>query len=290
MRKAGYSMPLAAACVSVGGTLGILIPPSMGFIMIGIMVDLNIGELFIAGILPGILVVTFYMTTILIMCRINPSLAPSLPKAPWRERMASIRLTWPVVLLFLLVMGGIYGGIFTATEAGAIGAFGALVLALARRQMSRQAFWNSLWDTARMMGMILVVLAGVFIFNSFLAITDIPFRLGEFLAGLPLSRYGILVIILLIYIILGMFFDVIAILVLTIPILYPAMSALGFDLIWYSVIMVRIIEMGEISPPFGINLFGLKGVIDAPLGTIYRGVIPFLIADAIATFLPDRMM
>jgi C4-dicarboxylate transporter DctM subunit len=301
MRKAGYSMPLAAACVSVGGTLGILIPPSMGFIMIGIMVDLNIGELFIAGILPGILVVLFYMATILIMCRINPSLAPSLPKAPWKDRISSIRLTWPVVLLFLLVMGGIYGGVFTATEAGAIGASGALILALIRRQMSRQAFWNSLWDTARMMGMIIVVLAGVFIFNAFLAITDIPFRLGEFLAGLPLSRHGILIIILLIYIILGMFFDVLAILVLTIPILYPAMAALGFDLIWYSVIMVRIIEMGEISPPFGINLFGLKGVIDAPLGAIYRGVIPFLIADVvnvavliafptIATFLPERMM
>jgi C4-dicarboxylate transporter DctM subunit len=301
MRRAGYSMPLAAACISVGGTLGILIPPSMGFILIGIMTDLNIGTLFIAGILPGILVVCFYMATILIMCRFNPSLAPSLPKAPWRERMATLRLTWPVVFLFLLVMGGIYGGVFTATEAGAIGAFGALILALVRRQMSRQSFWNSLWDTARMMGMIIVVLAGVFIFNAFLAITEVPLKLGEFLSSLPFSRYGVLVIILIFYIILGMFFDVIAILVLTIPILYPAMQALGFDLIWYSVLMVRIIEIGEISPPFGINLFGLKGVIDAPLGAIYRGVIPFIISDffnlallvafpVISTFLPERMM
>jgi C4-dicarboxylate transporter DctM subunit len=301
MRRAGYSMPLAAACVSVGGTLGILIPPSMGFILIGIMTDLNIGTLFIAGILPGVLVVCFYMATILIICRINPSLAPSLPKAPWKERMGTLRMTWPVVFLFLLVMGGIYGGVFTATEAGAIGAFGALILALARRQMSRQSFWNSLWDTARMMGMIIVVLAGVFIFNAFLAITELPFRLGDFLASLPFSRYGVLVIILVFYIILGMFFEVIAILVLTIPILYPAMQALGFDLIWYSVLMVRIIEIGEISPPFGINLFGLKGVIDAPLGQIYRGVIPFIISDffnlallvafpVISTFLPERMM
>jgi C4-dicarboxylate transporter DctM subunit len=301
MRRAGYSMPLAAACVSVGGTLGILIPPSMGFIMIGIMTDLNIGTLFIAGILPGIVVVLFYMATILIMCRFNPSLAPSLPKAPWKERMGTLRMTWPVLFLFLLVMGGIYGGVFTATEAGAIGAFGALILALARRQMSRQAFWNSLWDTARMMGMIIVVLAGVFIFNAFLAITEVPNKLGEFLAALPFSRYGVLVIILIFYIILGMFFDVLAILVLTIPILYPAMQTLGFNLIWYSVLMVRIIEIGEISPPFGINLFGLKGVIDAPLGAIYRGVIPFIISDffnlallvafpAISTFLPERMM
>ena len=301
MRRAGYAMPLAAACVSVGGTLGILIPPSMGFILIGIMTDLNIGTLFMAGILPGILVCIFYMTTIYITCKINPSLAPSLPKASWRERGGSLKLTWPVIALFLLVMGGIYGGIFTATEAGAIGAFGALVLSLARRQMSRRNFMTSLWETARMMGMIIVVLSGVFLFNSFLAITEIPNRLGEFLAGLPFSRYGILIAILVFYIILGMFFDVIAILILTIPILYPAMEALGFNLIWYSVLMVRIIEIGEISPPFGINLFGLKGVIDAPLSAIYRGVYPFLIADmfniavlvafpAISTFLPEAMM
>ena len=301
MRRAGYAMPLAAACVSVGGTLGILIPPSMGFILIGIMTDLNIGELFLAGILPGILVCLFYMGTVVVLCRMNPSLAPSIPKVGWGVRISSLRLTWPVVVLFLLVMGGIYGGVFTATEAGAIGAAGALIISLVKRQMSRKSFVNSLWDTARMMGMIIVVLSGVFLFNSFLSITEIPFRLGEFLAALPFSRYIVLVIILIFYIILGMFFDVIAILILTIPILYPAMEAIGFNLIWYSVLMVRIIEIGEISPPFGINLFGLKGVIDAPLGTIYRGVIPFCLTDlvnvavlvafpVISTLLPDTMM
>jgi C4-dicarboxylate transporter, DctM subunit len=300
MRRAGYSMPLAAACVSVGGTLGILIPPSMGFIMIGIMTDLNIGELFMAGILPGILVCIFYMGTIAVLTRINPSLAPSLPSIPWKQRISSLRLGWPIVLLFLLVMGGIYGGVFTATEAGAIGAAGALIISLAKKQMSRRAFYNSLWDTARMMGMIIVVLAGVFLFNAFLSITELPFKLGEFLAGLPLSRYIVLIIILIFYIILGMFFDVLAILILTIPILYPAIDAMGFNLIWYSVLMVRIIEIGEISPPFGINLFGLKGVIDAPLGAIYRGVIPFLLADVvnlavlvafpvISTIIPETM-
>ena len=301
MRRAGYAMPLAAACVSVGGTLGILIPPSMGFIMIGILTDLSIGELFMAGILPGISVVIFYMITIAIWSRVSPSIAPSISKTTWGQRFGSLRLSWPIVLLFLLVMGGIYGGVFTATEAGAIGAFGALVISLIKRQMSRRAFYDSLWDTARMMGMIIVVLSGVFLFNSFLSITEIPFRLGEFLAALPFSRYIVLVIILIFYIILGMFFDVLAILILTIPILYPAMDAIGFNLIWYSVLMVRIIEIGEISPPFGINLFGLKGVIDAPLGTIYRGVIPFCLTDlvnvavlvafpVISTLLPDTMM
>jgi C4-dicarboxylate transporter, DctM subunit len=300
MRRAGYSMPLAAACVSVGGTLGILIPPSMGFIMIGIMTELNIGELFMAGIIPGILVCIFYMGTIVVLTRINPSLAPSMPPVAWKQRASSLRLGWPIVLLFLLVMGGIYGGVFTATEAGAIGAAGALIISLAKRQMSRRAFYNSLWDTARMMGMIIVVLSGVFLFNAFLSITEIPFKLGEFLVGLPLSRYVVLIVILVIYIILGMFFDVLAILILTIPILYPAVDAMGFNLIWYSVLMVRIIEIGEISPPFGINLFGLKGVIDAPLGAIYRGVIPFLFADmvnlavlvafpVISTIIPETM-
>ncbi len=300
MRRAGYSMPLAAACVSVGGTLGILIPPSMGFILIGIMTDLNIGELFMAGILPGISVVIFYMATIAVHCRINPSLAPILPKATWKARVGSIRLSWPIVLLFLLVMGGIYGGVFTATEAGAIGAAGALVISVVKRQMSRKAFYDSLWDTARMMGMIVVVLAGVFLFNAFLSITEIPFKLGEFLAGLPFSRYWVLVIILAFYIILGTFFDSVAILILTINIIYPAMQALDFNLIWFSVLMVRIIEIGNISPPFGINLFGLKGVIDAPMEAIFRGVIPFLIADVfnlamlaafpvISTIIPDTM-
>jgi C4-dicarboxylate transporter DctM subunit len=301
MRRAGYSMPLAAACVSVGGTLGILIPPSMGFILIGIMADMNIGQLFLAGILPGIVVCIFYMTTIYIMCKVNPSLAPNLASATWRERGASLKLTWPVLALFLLVMGGIYGGIFTTTEAGAIGAFGALILSLVRRQMSRHAFWESLWDTARMVGMIIVLMAGVFLFNAFLAVTQLPTMLGDFFVALPLSRWLIILIILIFYVILGMFFDVIAIVILTIPILFPAIKALGFDLIWWSVLMVRIIEIGEISPPFGINLFGLKGVIDAPLGSIYRGVIPFLISDVvnllilcafpiISTFLPNTMM
>jgi C4-dicarboxylate transporter DctM subunit len=301
MRKAGYSMPLSAGVISVGGTLGILIPPSMGFIMIGIMADMNIGQLFLAGIIPGVVVVCLYMATIFIICRVRPSLAPSLPPAPCKERWSSVKLTWPVVLLFLLVMGGIYGGIFTATEAGAIGAFGAFIIAIVRRKMTRKAFANSLWDTAKMMGMIIAVLAGVFIFNAFLAITQLPTLLSDFLIGLPLSRWLILIVILIFYIIMGMFFDVLSILILTIPILYPAIRAMGFDLIWYSVLMVRIIEIGEISPPFGINLFGLKGVIDAPITAIYRGVIPFIIADLVSlvlfmcfpilsTFLPETMM
>ena len=301
MRRAGYDMPLAAGVISAGGTLGILIPPSMGFILIGIMAELNIGQLFMAGVFPGLTEVIFYMAALYIVCKIKPQLAPGGIKVTWRERAASIKQVWPIVLLFLVVMGSIYGGVCTVTEAGAIGAFGALIIAVARREMTRQGFWFSLLDTARMMGMIVVILAGVFLFNAFLAVTQIPNTLGEFMVGLPISKWAILAIILLVYMVLGCFFDVLAIVILTIPILFPAMEALGFDIIWWSVITVRIIEIGQITPPFGINLFGLRGVIDAPLSAIYRGVIPFVIADVlniamlcafpiISTFLPYSMM
>jgi len=300
MRHYKYNPSLATGSIAAGGTLGILIPPSMGFILIGIMAELNIGQLFMAGILPGISEVIFYMLALAIVCKINPKLAPGGIKTTWRERGASVKRTWPIVLLFLVVMGCIYGGICTVTEAGAIGAFGALIITIARREMSRRRFWDSLLDTARMMGMIVVILAGVFLFNAFLAVTQLPNTLGEWMVGLPLPSYGIVAIILLIYLILGCFFDVIAIVILTIPILFPAMEALGFDIIWWSVITVRIIEIGQITPPFGINLFGLRGVIDAPLSAIYRGVIPFVIADVIniamlvalpiiSTFLAYRM-
>jgi len=301
MRKMGYKMRLAAGSVSVGGTLDLLIPPSMAFVLIGIMADLNIGQLLIAGIIPGILVMLFYMIVIAIWCRVDPELAPANIKTTWRERGASLKLTWPVVLLFLIVMGGMYAGIFTAIEAGAVGAFGAFVIPLARRQMSRQAFWGSLMDCARMTSMIMILLVGAYMFNAFMAITQIPNTFGDFLIGLPLGKWGVMVCIIAFYIVAGTFFDPYSLLILTISIFYPAIAALGFDLVWWSVIMVRLLEIGNISPPAGINLFGLKGVIDAPMSEIYRGVIPFLISDVfnlallcafpvICTFLPGMMM
>ena len=294
-------MKLAAGTISVGGTLGILIPPSMAFILLGILAELSIGQLFMAGILPGILVVLFYMATILIITKMNPKLAPTLPKTTWKEKAVSVRLTWPVMLLFLLVMGGIYSGIFTATEAGAIGAFGALIIALIRRQMSRAGFWESLMDSAKMTAMIIVILIGAYIFNAFLAVTQIPFTLSEWVVNLPTSRWVVYTILIIFYLIAGCFFDIYAVIILTVPVIYPTIEALGFDLIWYSVIMVRVMEIGMITPPFGINLFGIVGVIDAPLSKIYRGVIPFIISDmfnlvvlslfpVISTYLPYHLL
>ena len=198
-------------------------------------------------------------------------------------------------------MGGIYGGVFTPTEAGGIGAFGALVIGLAKRQLNQKSLWASLMETAHMTAMIVIMLIGAYQFNAFLAVTQIPFTLADTIASLPVDKYVVLILIMIFYIICGMFFDIIAVLILTIPIIYPTAAALGFDLIWYSVIMVRIIEIGMITPPFGINLFGLAGIIKVDLGEIYRGILPFVLADfallalliavpALSLFLPSAMM
>ncbi len=300
MKKLGYSRMMSAGCIAAGGTMGILIPPSMGFVLIGILTELSIGRLFMAGIIPGILEALFYVITIMLMCRFSPKLAPASIKTTWKEKGTSVKLTWPILLLFVLIMGGIYGGIFTPTEAGGIGAFGALAIGLAKRQLGLHGIWDSLMECARLVAMIVVMLVGAYMFNAFLATTQIPTTISEFISGLPVHPMVILIAIIIFYIICGMFFDVIAVLVLTIPIIYPLVESLGFNLIWYSVIMVRIIEIGQITPPFGINLFILTGVINEPLGVLYRGVIPFVIADichvallvaipSLSTFLPSMM-
>jgi len=301
MKRHNYDSKLSTGIIAAGGTLGILIPPSMGFILIGILTQMSIGKLFIAGIIPGIICVVFYMVTIAIMCKINPQIGPASPKTTIRQKFGSLRLTWPVLLLFLLVIGGIYGGVFTPTEAGGIGAFGALVISLVRRQMDGRGIWECLLDTAKMSAMMMALIIGAFIFNQFLAVTRIPFVASEWVVGLGLNKYYILIIIIFLYIILGMIFDIYAILILTLPILFPTMTALGFNPVWYAVIMVRVIEVGLVSPPFGINLFGLAGVVDVPMGTLYRSVIPFIISDilnialliavpSLSTFLPEMML
>lgn len=301
MKRHNYDSRLSVGTIAAGGTIGILIPPSIGFILIGILTEMSIGKLFIAGILPGITEVLFYVVTVYILCKLNPQFGPPTPRTTIRQKVGSVRLTWPIVLLFLLVIGGIYGGIFTPTEAGGIGAFGALVISLVRRQLNSSSFAECLLDTAKMSAMIIALIIGAFIFNQFLAVTRIPFVTSEFIVGLGLNRYIILVMIVVLYIILGMVFDIMAIMVLTVPIIYPTIVALGFHPIWYGVIMVRVMEIGMITPPFGMNLFGLAGVVDTPMSTLYRGVIPFVITDmfhvallvavpSISTFLPEMMI
>lgn len=302
MNRYEYEPKLALGTIAAGATLGILIPPSMGFILIGILTEISIGKLFMAGIIPGILEIMFYLVTIFLLCRFNPQLGPAGPKTTVRKKIGSLGLTWPVVVLFLLIIGGIYGGIFTAAEAGAIGAFGALVISIIKKQLTRASFVDCLLETAQITGMMIALIIGAFIFKQFLAVTRIPFVFSDYVAALQINKYLIVALLVFVYVILGMIFDIYAIIVMTTPIIFPTMEALGFHPVWFGVIMVRLMEMGEITPPFGFNLFALAGTIkDVRITDLYRGVIPFLIADilhialliaipTLSTFLPQIMV
>jgi tripartite ATP-independent transporter DctM subunit len=300
MKKFNYDPRLATGTVAAGGTLGILIPPSLGFILYAILTEESIGRLFMAGIIPGILEVIFYTVTILLLCRINPGYGPRGPKKNFMEKILSLRNTWPVLLLFLLVIGGIYRGWFTPTEAGSIGAFGSIVIILLMGRLTMPGVFESIKEALRITGMLLILVLGAFIFAHFLALTKLPFLLSDFVTTVPFSKYLALVAIIILYIILGMFLEIFSCIVLTVPILYPTVVAMGFDPIWFGVIMVRVAEIGLITPPIGMNVFMLAGVTDTPLGTIYRGIIPFFIADIIhviilvifpqiSLFLPNTM-
>ena len=279
MRKYNYDEKLSTGAVAAGGTIGILIPPSMGFILYGILTEESIGKLFVAGIIPGILEIVFYIAVIIILCRFDAMLGPAGPKTIITEKLAALKYTWPMLALFLLVMGGIYGGWFTPTEAGAIGAFGAIVISAITRKITRENLTASILEAARTTAMIVLIIAGAFILMKFMAVSRLPSWLADFVSGLPFPPMIILLLILCLYIILGMFLDIYAAILLTLPILFPVIVSLGFDPIWYGVIMVRVMEVGLITPPMGLNVFILAGATNAPLGTIFKGVVPFLIAD-----------
>ena len=279
MRKYNYDEKLSTGAVAAGGTIGILIPPSMGFILYGILTEESIGKLFVAGIIPGILEIVFYIAVIIILCRFDAMLGPAGPKTSITEKLPALKNTWPMLVLFLLVMGGIYGGWFTPTEAGAIGAFGAIVISAITRKITRENLMASILEAARTTAMIVLIIAGAFILMKFMAVSRLPSWLADFVSGLPFPPMIILLLILCLYIILGMFLDIYAAILLTLPILFPVIVSLGFDPIWYGVVMVRVMEVGLITPPMGLNVFILAGATNAPLGTIFKGVVPFLIAD-----------
>jgi tripartite ATP-independent transporter DctM subunit len=301
MRKYGYNLALATGCIASGGTLGILIPPSIGFILYGIITEVSIGKLFIAGILPGILLTLLFMLTIFIITRMDPKSAPRAAPSSMHQKIVSLKSVWPIAILFILVIGGIYGGWFTSTEAGAIGASGALVIGLARRRISRKSFVEATLETGKVTAMIFIVIIGASILSTFFAASDIPSHLANAVAGLAVPPTVILTIILVFYIFLGALMDIVSGLVLTMPIVYPVMLDLGYDPIWFGVIFVLMFEIGVITPPVGINVFVIKGVVnDIPLATIFRGIVPFFLAmlvcvivlilfPAIATYLPGIM-
>lgn len=280
MKRFGYDEKLALGTICAGASMDVMIPPSNAFVIIGILAELSIGQLFMAGVIPGIVQALGYAILIWMWATIYPKAAPPGPKTALKQKLINTYKTWPVTVLFLLVMGGIYGGLFTAIEAGAIGAFFTFLIPLIRKQWTRKAIFASLSDAGKTSAMIIVMLVGAFIFNAFLAVTRVSFIASQWIVNLPIPTILILIMLLMVYIILGCFFDIYAVLILTIPIVYPTIEAMGYNLIWWSIIMTFVCEIGFITPPFGLNLFGMAGALpEVNMTTVYRGVLPFIIAD-----------
>lgn len=301
MKKFGYDDRLATGSIAAGGTLGILIPPSIGFIIYGILTEISIGKLFMAGLIPGFILAAMFILAIFIQCTINPSLGPKGPASTWWTRFKALGGVWGMMLLFIVVMGGIYLGVFTPTEAAGVGAFGAFVIALLRRKLTFRTTIHCIRETGKSTAMIFMIIIGANIFSSFLGLTKLPMELADFMANLPLPKVVILASIILVYIALGCVMDCFAIMILTVPILFPVIEALHYDPIWFGVLMVIVLEVGLITPPVGLNVFVIKGAApDVPMTTIFRGIWPFLVAalltiviliqwPAIATFIPYNM-
>ncbi len=299
MKRYDYADSLATGCVAAAGSLGILIPPSTIFIIYGIMTEQSIGKLFVAGVFPGLLLAGLFTLVVALLCWRNPSLAPIGEVTSWNEKLSGLVGISEMLLLFIFVIGGLFLGWFSPTQAGGAGAAGALLIGLARRQLTWQGLLIAVKDALRISCMVMVIVTGAIIFGHFMAVTKIPLVLADWVAGLPLPTAAIMGVIVLIYLLGGCFMDALALITLTIPIFYPVVLALGFDPIWFGVIIVLVTEMGVITPPVGVNVYVIKGIAkEVPLETIFKGVLPFLGAllvavgilmafPQIATFLPD---
>lgn len=282
MRKYGYSDALATASIAAGGTLGILIPPSVILVIYGLLTETSIRELFAAGFLPGLLGILLYMAAVRWVVTRNPEAGPAGDKSTWSERIAALKDIWGVLLLFTIVMGGIYAGIFTPTEAAGIGAGGSFVIALARRQLNIRTIYETLSDTVRTSAMLFTVVIGALIFSDFINRAGLPDWLLTFVQSLDVSPMVVILVILGIYILLGMVFESLSMLLLTVPVFYPLIDSLGFDLVWYGIVVVIVTEISLITPPVGMNVFVLSAVVrDVRTGTIFKGVTPFWCADII---------
>ncbi|QGZ35657.1 TRAP transporter large permease subunit [Stappia indica] len=280
MTRYGYSERLATGVIAAGGTLGVLIPPSIALAIYGLLTQQSIGLLFMAGVVPGIIAIGFYMLTARLWLMRRPQDAPAGIVPPLRERVVSLTRLSPIILLCLTVIGGIYGGIFTPTEAGAVGATGAIVIAFASRRFSFERLFISLTESVRTAAAILTILAGALLFGYFLTITQTPQKVAQVLLDADLGAYGTLLVILAVMLVLGCVMDSAAVVILTVPIVYPIITQLGFDPIWFGVIVTMTVEIGMISPPFGLNVFVIKGISkNTDIWEIYKGVAPFIVAD-----------
>ena len=301
MRQFGYSDALATGAIASGGTLGILIPPSVVMVIYALMTEVNIGAMFAAGLIPGILATLLLMAAVAWQTWRDPSSGPRGERTPWPERLQALRGVWGVVLLFVVVMGGIYGGVFTATEGASIGAFGAFVFALARRALDWRTLIDVLVESARTTAMLFGILIGALIFANFVNFTSMPDDLKNFVSQFDLHPMAVIIAICVIYVLLGTAMEELSMILLTVPVLFPLVVHLGFDPIWFGILVVVVVEIGLISPPVGMNLFVLRTLLpQVSTMTLYRGVTPFVVADiirlailiafpAISTFLPDLL-
>ncbi len=308
MRRYGYADSLAAGAIASGGTLGILIPPSVAFVFYGIMTQTDIGKLFAAGILPGIVGTLFYVGAVIVTTRLNPAAGPPGPRLPWIQRVYALKGVWGMLLLFALVMGGLYAGLFTPVEAAGIGAGGAFLIALARRTLTWRLLVRILAESGRTSAMLFIILIGSLLFANFINVARFPNVIADWIKGAGLGPYAVMALIVVIYVVLGCILESISMLLLTVPVFYPIIVGLDFGLgspertlIWFGVIVVVVIEISLITPPIGLNVFVLKSLLpETPLSTIFRGVTPFIIADGfrvamlvalpvISLILPDLM-
>jgi len=301
MKRFGYSPSLGLGTIAAGGTLGMLIPPSLSFVVYAMIAEQSVGKLLIAGILPGFLLAGLMMVTIYFQVKLNPSLAPGTAPATWHERWGNIGGLWPMMFLGIVIMGTIWGGVLTPEEAGAFGALIAFLMAVIRKKFTRENLKQCFLNTARTTAMVFTIMIGATIFSAFVTITKLPFALADLMISLDVSYYVMIVIIFVVYVILGSLMDPLGMVLLTVPIMLPTLTTLGFDLIWYGVFITIMTEMALITPPIGVNVFVVSGMVPSiPMYNIFKGIVPFIITmtvclallvifPQIVTFLPDLM-
>jgi tripartite ATP-independent transporter DctM subunit len=301
MRRFGYPQSFSTGVIAAGGTLGAMLPPSTVLAVYAILTQQDIGKLFMAGIVPGLLAMLLYVITIMIIVRLRPDWLPRGEKKSWPDRFRGLKDVWAPLVLFIFVIGGLYGGFFTPTEAGGVGASGAFLLGVLRGKLDRAGIRSALLSATRTSAAVFTVLIGALLFGYFLTITQVPQKLMEMLTGMGVGRYGILAMIMVMYLVLGCLMDAMAMIILTVPIIFPVIVQLGFDPIWFGVIIVMTVELGLIHPPVGMNVFVIKSVVkDVSFTTIFKGVIPFVVTDLIrlvilicfpiiALWLPSKM-
>ena len=301
MRRFNYPQSFSTGVIAAGGTLGAMLPPSTVLAVYAILTEQDIGKLFMAGIIPGLLAIAMYVMTIAVIVRVRPGWLPLGEQRSWSERLADLKSVWAPLALFIFVIGGLYGGFFTPTEAGGVGASGAFLLGLARRRLDRAKIREALLSATRTAAAVFTVLIGALLFGYFLTVTQTPQRITDFLVHLGIGPYGVLFVLMLMYLALGCLMDAMAMIILTVPIVFPVVVHLGFDPIWFGIVVVMTVELGLITPPVGMNVFVIKSVVEGvSFSTIFRGVAPFVVTDIVrlliiiafpmlALWLPSRM-